>query len=68
MPDIYQFRWPTCEAEYDVVRLEAPPTHDKQLTCPSCGAPFRNRDGKFAFKYFRMSDGRKSGRMHKPRY
>jgi hypothetical protein len=39
------------------------------LTCLSCGAPFRNRDGKFALKYFRVSGGpelgRKTGRRSK---
>jgi hypothetical protein len=48
------FSCPNCEAKYKVVRLEAPPTHDDPpLLCLSCGGPLRNRDGKFALKYFR---------------
>jgi predicted RNA-binding Zn-ribbon protein involved in translation (DUF1610 family) len=67
MPEIAaRFLCPNCDAEYKLVRVEAPPTHDKQLTCLTCGAPLRNREGKFAFKYFRVSDraevGRRNGR------
>ena len=62
----YQFRCPTCEADYKVVRAEAPPTHDKQLTCLGCGGPLRNREGKYALKYFRVSDGAQPGRGHRP--
>jgi predicted nucleic acid-binding Zn ribbon protein len=67
----YQFRCPNCDAEYKVVRAEATPTlADKQLTCLSCGGPIRNREGKFALKYFRVSDGRESGRYNgrKPKF
>jgi predicted nucleic acid-binding Zn ribbon protein len=55
MPDTatYQFRCPACDAKYKVVRAEAPPIADKQLTCLGCGCPLRNRQGKFALKYFR---------------
>jgi hypothetical protein len=42
---------------YKVVRIEAPSIHDRPLTCFSCGAPLRSREGKFALKYFR-TDGR----------
>lgn len=46
----------TCEASYQVVRVEAQPTFDeKQLLCPGCGAPLRNREGKYALKYFRSN-------------
>ena len=64
------FRCPTCEAEYKVVRVETPPTHDKQLTCLSCGGPLRNREAKYALKYFRVSDGKELGRKNgrKPRF
>jgi len=51
-----RFQCPTCEAEYKVVRVEAPPTHDQPLLCLSCGGPLHNREGKFALKYFR-TDG-----------
>jgi hypothetical protein len=60
-----KFRCPNCEAEYKVVRIEAPPTReDRQLTCLSCGGPIRNREGKFALKYFRVSDGADLGRRN----
>jgi predicted RNA-binding Zn-ribbon protein involved in translation (DUF1610 family) len=71
MPDAatHAFRCPNCEAEYKVVRVEAPPMHEKQLACLSCGGPLRNREGKFALKYFRVSDGaepsRRNGRRPK---
>jgi predicted nucleic acid-binding Zn ribbon protein len=59
MPDTatYSFRCPNCEAQYKVVRVEAAPTHNNQLTCLSCGGPLNNREGKFALKYFRTRDG-----------
>jgi predicted RNA-binding Zn-ribbon protein involved in translation (DUF1610 family) len=63
----YKFRCPNCEAEYKVVRVEAPPTHDKQPTCLSCGAPLRSREAKFALKYFRVSDGAELGRGNRPK-
>ena len=46
MTDVEKFQCPFCEAQYDVVRVEAPPMHDKPLLCLSCGAPLHNRDGK----------------------
>ena len=59
MPDT-DFSCPNCEAKYKVVRVETPPTHDDPpLLCLSCGGPLRNRDGKFALKYFRTD---RSGR------
>jgi hypothetical protein len=51
------FQCPNCHAEYKVVRVEAPPTHDQPLLCLSCGGPLNNREGKFALKYFRVDDG-----------
>jgi hypothetical protein len=50
------FHCPTCEAPYKLVRVAAPPKHDHELLCRSCGGPLRNREGKFALKYFR-ADG-----------
>jgi len=58
------FRCPTCQAEYKVVRVEAPPTHTAPLLCLSCGGPLNNREGKFALKYFRVSDGAQPGRKN----
>jgi hypothetical protein len=63
-PAATKFECSTCQAEYKLVRIESPPTHDKQLTCLSCGAPLRNREGKFALKYFRVSDGKEIGRRN----
>jgi hypothetical protein len=50
----YPFRCPACDSEYKVVRAEAPPIAYKKLTCLGCGCPLRNRQGKFALKYFRV--------------
>ena len=56
VPGATKYQCPKCEAEYKVVRVEAPPTHDNPLLCLSCGGPLQNRDGKFALAYFRMMD------------
>jgi hypothetical protein len=53
MPETIRFECPICETRYKVVRVEAPTTQDRPLTCLSCGAPLLNREGKFALKYFR---------------
>jgi DNA-directed RNA polymerase subunit RPC12/RpoP len=64
-PATTKFECSTCQAEYKLVRVETPPDRrDKQLTCLSCGAPLRNREGKFALKYFRVSDGKDAGRRN----
>jgi len=55
-----RFQCPNCEAEYRVVRVEAPPTHDQPLLCLSCGGPLHNREGKFALKYFRTNGPRQT--------
>ena len=49
-----KFQFPNCGAEYKLVRFEADPAFNQQLTCLSCGGPLPNRDGKFALKYFRI--------------
>jgi predicted RNA-binding Zn-ribbon protein involved in translation (DUF1610 family) len=68
MPDTAtKFFCPNCDAEYKLVRVEAPPTHDGQLTCLSCGGPLRNRQGRFALKYFRVSDGAELDRGPRPK-
>jgi len=67
MENAAKFQCPTCEAEYKVVRIEAAPSaNEHPLTCLSCGAPLRNREGKFALKYLRVVDGRPVVRGHKP--
>ena len=58
MLEATELRRPNCQAEYKVVRVEAPPAHNQQFLCLSCGGPLHNREGKFAFKYFRVDDGR----------
>ena len=60
----YSFRCPNCEAQYKVVRVETAATHSIQLTCLSCGAPLNNREGGYALKYFRVSDGAEPGRKN----
>jgi len=65
MLDTTKFRCPTCEAKYKVVRIEAPPTRE-ELTCLSCGAWLRNREGRFALKYFRTDRTRREVRGRKP--
>jgi len=40
MTDATQFNCPTCESQYRVVRVEAPPTHDNQLLCLVVAARF----------------------------
>ena len=59
MREVTSFRCPTCDAAYKVVRAEAPPKHDRELTCLSCGGPLRSREGKFVLKYFRAEGGQK---------
>ena len=54
-----KLRCSNCETDYTVVRVEAPPTHNDPLLCLSCGAALRNRDGKFALKYFRTDGSRR---------
>ena len=66
MSDTPKFSCPTCDAEYLVVRVEAPPKHDNPLLCLGCGGPLQNLDGKFALKYFRKS-GSKRLNGRKPR-
>ena len=65
-----KFRCPTCEAQYKVVRVEAPPDQNNPVLCLSCGGPLQNREGKFALKYFRVDGGPRSGRMNdrKPKF
>jgi hypothetical protein len=55
------FKCPTCEARYKVVCVEAPPSHDRQdqLLCLDCGGPLRDREGKFALKYFHIDGSRR---------
>jgi len=67
MPEAASFQCPNCSAHYKLVRIEVPPMRDRELTCLRCGGPLRNRDGKFALKYF-LIDGsrRRPNRGRKP--
>jgi DNA-directed RNA polymerase subunit RPC12/RpoP len=51
------FKCPTCGAEYEAVRIEAPPgpTTDREIVCLNCGGPLSGREGAFLFKYFLIS-------------
>jgi hypothetical protein len=46
------FKCPYCEALYQVVRVEAGPANDREITCCACGSPLRGREGQFVLKYF----------------
>ena len=58
----HMFHCPTCDAQhlYKVVRVEAPPTDDNPVVCLGCGEPLRNREGRFALKYFRIPTRRQA--------
>lgn len=44
---------PHCGANYNVVRVEAPPLgRDREVICLGCGAPLPGREGAFIMKYF----------------
>jgi predicted nucleic acid-binding Zn ribbon protein len=48
-----RFNCPNCGAPYKVVRVEADPlTADHEITCLSCDAPLRGREGGLVLKYF----------------
>jgi hypothetical protein len=65
-----RFTCPTCQALYDVVKVEAGQEADsgRQLTCRSCGAPLASRNGKFILKYFMLRTATKRAtRFRRPR-
>jgi hypothetical protein len=66
MPEAIKFRCPICNAEYLVIRIEAPLTHDNPLLCLGCDGPLQSRDGKFALKYF-CTSGSKPMNGRKPK-
>jgi hypothetical protein len=68
MPEQTNVNCPTCEALYKMVRVEAPATNDRPLTCLGCGAALRNRDGKFALKYFRVDGSPRSKGGREPKF
>ena len=52
------FKCPNCGALYQIVRVEAAPANDREITCPVCGAPLTGRDGQFILKYFLLASFR----------
>ena len=55
-----QYQCPNCDAQYQVVRVEAEPvTVERELTCLSCDAPLQGREGRLALKYFLLSPRRR---------
>jgi DNA-directed RNA polymerase subunit RPC12/RpoP len=50
----FKFECPDCAAQYELVRVEAPPepSADREITCLSCGGPLRGHQGPFVLKYF----------------
>ena len=46
------FTCPDCDAIYKVVRVEAAPTNDRDITCIRCRCPLVSREGRFLLKYF----------------
>jgi hypothetical protein len=62
-----KFDCPTCGTAYQVVRVEATTGHDRPLLCLSCGGPLRNRDGKYALKYFKTGGSRRLPMGRRPK-
>ena len=60
MSEISSFQCPQCDAIYQVVRVEAEPTSDREINCPVCRTPLRSRDGRFVLKYFLMRPPKRS--------
>ena len=50
MPEV--FICPHCAALYKVVRVEADPPDECDLTCPVCDGPLPASEGPFILKYF----------------
>ena len=51
------FTCPSCEAFYQVVKVEAgPETADSEITCRVCSAPLAGRKGEFVLKYFLLRE------------
>jgi hypothetical protein len=57
MENTTSFQCPNCDAQYKVVRVEAPPNINEELVCLTCGSPLRNREDNFVLKYFRTERG-----------
>jgi predicted Zn finger-like uncharacterized protein len=64
MAEAMRFKCLNCDARYKVVRVEAPPTEDQEVTCVRCGTLLQSRDGKYALKYFLSEGPGRRGRRH----
>lgn len=51
-PQSPPFKCPNCGALYEVVRVEAAPANDPEITCRSCGGPLPGREAGLVLKYF----------------
>jgi predicted Zn finger-like uncharacterized protein len=51
-PHSEPFECPNCAAQYKVVRIEAVPANDREITCRNCGGPLHGRHEGFFLKYF----------------
>ena len=46
------FTCPKCSSLYEVVRAEAAPAVDPDITCPICGGPLPARQAQYALRYY----------------
>lgn len=63
MSEAPSFTCPHCSAHYRVVKVEADPADDGELTCPVCAAALKAREGNFIFKYFLVQRPRRNARV-----
>jgi predicted Zn finger-like uncharacterized protein len=62
-PEETRFNCPNCNAQYKVVKIEAPALASAEdVTCVSCGTALQARDGKLALKYFLVGSKAKRDR------
>jgi hypothetical protein len=55
------FACPTCGADYEIVRVEAPAAiPEGRLTCVKCGGPLHAREGRYILKYFLVGAARRT--------
>ena len=57
---VMRFNCPNCDALYDLVRTEAPPTADKEIVCLCCGGPLQSCEGSFVLKYLLVRPARRA--------
>jgi hypothetical protein len=60
------FKCTTCDAKYQLVRVEVEPGATRELTCIACGGPLPSREGRFALKYFFLDRHSKKRRVIQP--